>query len=107
MYSHKRVVEALNRSFQDIRDNQTLMGNILPFQFKRLQFRLKLAFTITYNKSQDQTLEVAGIHLSTPLLTSHTVRFMTVARVASAQNLHVLADDNKSYKVIYRNTILN
>ncbi|XP_055950914.1 uncharacterized protein LOC129985008 [Argiope bruennichi] len=29
--------------------------NILPFCFKKLQFPLKLAFTMTINKSQNQT----------------------------------------------------
>ncbi|GFX55629.1 uncharacterized protein TNCV_269171 [Trichonephila clavipes] len=43
-----------------------IIPNNLPFNFKRLQFPLKVAFSITINKSQGQTLKVAGIHLGSP-----------------------------------------
>ncbi|XP_047538673.1 uncharacterized protein LOC125072193 [Vanessa atalanta] len=43
-----------------------IIPNNLPFNFKRLQFPLKVAFSMTINKSQGQTLKVAGIHLGTP-----------------------------------------
>lgn len=36
----------------------------LPFQFKRLQFPVRLAFAVTINKSQGQTLERMGLYLS-------------------------------------------
>ena len=32
----------------------------LPFQFKRLQFPIRLAFAITINKAQGQSLEKCG-----------------------------------------------
>ena len=37
----------------------------LPFQFKRLQFPIRLAFAITINKAQGQSLEKCGIDLNT------------------------------------------
>ena len=35
----------------------------MPFQFKRLQFPIRLAFAITINKAQDQSLELCGLDL--------------------------------------------
>lgn len=35
-----------------------LLSSDIPFDFKRFQFAVRLAFTITYNKSQGQPLEV-------------------------------------------------
>ena len=37
-----------------------------PFKFKRTQFPVKLCFAMSINKSQGQTLKVAGLHLLEP-----------------------------------------
>ena len=37
----------------------------LPFQFKQLQYPIKLTFGMTINKAQGQTLRVAGIDSTT------------------------------------------
>ncbi|KAL0867452.1 hypothetical protein ABMA27_008239 [Loxostege sticticalis] len=61
--------------------------NHLPFQFKRLQF------------------PIAGIHLATPCF-SHGQLYVGCSRVSSAQNLHVLAENTKSYNVVYRSVLI-
>lgn len=40
-----------------------LVPSDLPFEFKRLQFPIRPAFAMTINKSQGQSLKVAGINL--------------------------------------------
>ena len=37
----------------------------MSFQFKRLQFPIQLAFVITINKAQRQSLELCGLYLYT------------------------------------------
>ena len=37
----------------------------MSFQFKRLQFPIRLAFAITINKAQGQSLELCGLYLHT------------------------------------------
>ncbi|XP_045456894.1 uncharacterized protein LOC123666920 [Melitaea cinxia] len=51
----------------------------LPFQFKRLQFPIKLAFGITINKAQGQTLKVAGIDLTDQCF-SHGQLYVALSR---------------------------
>jgi ATP-dependent DNA helicase PIF1 len=35
----------------------------MPFKFKRLQFPVQLAFAMTINKAQGQSLQVCGLNL--------------------------------------------
>ncbi|XP_055902132.1 uncharacterized protein LOC129938531 [Eupeodes corollae] len=45
-----------------------MISTDLPFDIKRLQFPVRLAFAMTINKSQGQSLEVCGINLEFPSL---------------------------------------
>ena len=54
----------------------------LPFQFKRLRFPIKLAFGMTTNKAQGQTLRVAGIDLTTQCST-HGQLYVALSSVTS------------------------
>lgn len=76
----------------------------LPFQFKRLQFPLKVAFSISINKSQGQTLKVAGIHLDTPCF-SHGQLYVGCSRVSRAKNLYIYAEKNKSRNIVYKDVL--
>jgi len=43
-----------------------LIPNDCPFQFKRLQFPVRVCYAITINKAQGQTLKIAGVDLRHP-----------------------------------------
>ena len=38
----------------------------MPFKFKRLQFHVRLAFLMTINKAQGQSLQVCRLNLKNP-----------------------------------------
>ncbi|GFT63260.1 ATP-dependent DNA helicase [Trichonephila clavipes] len=46
--------------------NPPRLCNDVPIQFKRIQFPIRLAFAMTINKSQGQTMSVCGLDLRTP-----------------------------------------
>ncbi|GFV57128.1 ATP-dependent DNA helicase [Trichonephila clavipes] len=81
-----------------------IIPNNLPFNFKRLQLPLKVAFSMTINKSQGQTLKVAGIHLGSPCF-SHRQLYVACSRVSESQNLHVYAERKKSFHIVYRSIL--
>jgi hypothetical protein len=76
-----------------------LIPSDLPFRFQRLQFPIRLAFAITINKSQGQSLSVTGIDLRDECF-SHGQFYVAMSRAENPKNLYVLADENNSTKNI-------
>ncbi|KFM66403.1 ATP-dependent DNA helicase PIF1, partial [Stegodyphus mimosarum] len=66
----------------------------LPFQLKRRQFPIRLAFCMTINKSQGQTLKKVGIYLPQPVF-SHGMLYVAFSRCSFMRNVRVLVKDNK------------
>jgi ATP-dependent DNA helicase PIF1 len=81
-----------------------LLPTDLPFPFKRLQFPVRLAFAMSINKSQGQSLKVAGVNLETPCF-SHGQLYVACSRVGTGKNLYVLAPDGKTKNVVYRTAL--
>src|SRR5688572_4901322 len=70
----------------------------LPFILNRRQFPIRLAFSMTINKSQGQTLNRVGIYLPQPVF-SHGQLYVALSRVTSYQNIKILTNDtNQSYQ---------
>ncbi|EOA29447.1 hypothetical protein CARUB_v100253440mg, partial [Capsella rubella] len=69
----------------------------LPFKMRRRQFPLSVAFAMTINKSQGQSLEHVGIYLPKPIF-SHGQLYVALSRVTSKKGLKILIV-NKEGKV--------
>ncbi|XP_067950490.1 ATP-dependent DNA helicase PIF1-like [Watersipora subatra] len=77
-----------------------LIPTNVPFQFKRIQFPVKLSFALTINKSQGQTLKTVGIHLLTPCF-SHGQLYVALSRVGSEKGLYILSPFGQTKNIVY------
>ena len=81
-----------------------IIPNDLPFEFKRLQFPVRLAFAMTINKAQGQTLKVAGLNLETPCF-SHGQLYVACSRVGTAKNVYAYVPGNKTQNIFYQEAL--
>lgn len=66
----------------------------LPFDFKRLQFPVRLAFAMTINKSQGQSLQVCGINLEFPCFAQGQL-YVACSRVGKQSSLYIYAPQKR------------
>jgi len=66
----------------------------LPFDFKRLQFPVRLPFAMTINKWRGQSLKPVGLDLSNPGF-SHCQFYIACSRVGTAQSLYTHTPNNE------------
>ena len=79
---------------------------ILPVLLKRLQFPVRLAFAITINKSQGQSVEYVGINLQTSVF-SHRQLYVVFSRCTSPLNISVLLpeqsqESGRTLNIVYK-----
>lgn len=71
-----------------------------PFQFKRLQFPIRLCFAMNINKAQGQTLKVVWLNLLNPCFSLGQL-YVGFSRVGRPENLHILAPNGRSLNMVY------
>lgn len=78
----------------------------LPFEFKRIQFPIRLAFAVTINKAQGQSLGVCGVNLQYPVF-SHGQLYVACSRVGKPSVLFIYTDnvDGKTKNVVYQRAL--
>ena len=81
-----------------------LIPTDMPIEFKCLQFPVRLAFAMSINKAQGQSLKVAGINLETPCF-SHGQLYVACSSVETRKNLYVFAPDAKTNNVVYQTAL--
>jgi hypothetical protein len=82
-----------------------LIPSDLPFDFKRLQFPVRLAFAMSINKAQGQSLAVAGINLESSCF-SHGQLYVACSRVGSGKNLFIFAPEGKTRNIVYQKALM-
>ena len=70
----------------------------LPFEMKRKQFPIKLAYCMTANKAQGQTLDRVGIFLGREFF-SHGQLYVAISRVGNANSVKILFKKENDYHV--------
>ena len=55
---------------------------------------------MTINKSQGQSLKVAGLDRTTPCF-AHGQRYVGLSRVSNLHNLHILANRQNTRNIVY------
>ena len=70
-----------------------------PIEFTRFQFPVKVSYAMTINKSQGQTLKVAGLYLGDPCF-SHGQFYVGCSRVGSSHNLYIRAPGSVTKNVV-------
>ncbi|UYV63010.1 hypothetical protein LAZ67_2002837, partial [Cordylochernes scorpioides] len=78
-----------------------LIPNDFPFIFKRLQFPVRLAFALTINKAQGQSLKCCGVNLESPCF-SHGQLYVACSRVGSPNHLYIYCKDGKTKNIVHR-----
>ncbi|GFX80589.1 ATP-dependent DNA helicase [Trichonephila clavipes] len=71
-----------------------------PIQFKRLQFPIHLAFAMTINKSQGQTMKICGFNLENPFF-SHGQLYVACSRIGKPSNLFVYTSQGLTKNIVH------
>jgi hypothetical protein len=79
------------------------------FKIKRRQFPVRLAFAITINRAQGQSVKYVGLDLRIPVF-AHGQLYVALSRVTTKKNLRILLPsdniDSKTHNLVYHDVLL-
>ena len=78
----------------------------MSFQFKRLQFPIRLAFAITINKAQGQSLELCALYLY-PDCFLHGKLYVACSGVGNPDNLFINTETGTTKNIMYPQVLEN
>ncbi|KAL5697342.1 hypothetical protein ACHQM5_030793 [Ranunculus cassubicifolius] len=110
-----RVIEALiltgNKAGDRVfipRITLTPSTSEMPFKMSRRQFPVRLAYAMTINKSQGQSVKYVGIDLRTPVF-SHGQLYVALSRCTSSKRISVILPPdatNSTTNVVYPEVLI-
>lgn len=71
-----------------------------PIQFKRLQFPIRLAFAMTINKAQGQSMQICGLDLENQCF-SHGQLYVACSRVGKPTDLFVYTENSETKNIVH------
>ncbi|CAG8849197.1 6030_t:CDS:2, partial [Gigaspora margarita] len=74
----------------------TSSASELPFIFRWRQFPIQLAFAMTINRSQGQSVKHVGLDLRTPVF-SHSQLYVALSCCTSLRNIKILLPPNSNH----------
>ena len=77
-----------------------------PFEWTRRQFPIRVAFAMTINKAQGQTLECVGVYLKNDCF-SHGQLYVAASRVGHPQHIRFAVDREEDGSFRTRNVVYN
>ena len=77
-----------------------LIPTDLPFAFRRLPFPVRLAFAMTINKAQGQSLNVTGLDLTDECF-SHGQLYVGMSRAKDPSKLFITANGQETKNIVY------
>jgi hypothetical protein len=79
------------------------------FKFTRQQFPIRVCFSMTINKSQEQSVKFVGLDLRSPTFT-HEQFYVAVSRVTSVSNIKAIWTEGvreaRTQNVVYKEVLL-
>lgn len=78
----------------------SMIPSNLPFDFKKLQFPMRFAFTMTIKKSQRKCLKIVGLNLSNSCFFLGQ-SYVACSRVGTTQSLYIHLPDNETQNMVY------